>query len=166
MDQVSLLPLVARWVHILSAIAALGGSIFIYFVLNPVVQLSFPEPDRERLRANLMRRWRIVLHTAILLFLLSGFYNYLAITRLQHQGQAIYHALFGIKFLLALALFFVAIALSGKSAMAERFRANYRRWTGVVVSLGVAIVLISGLLRALPQTVPASTQTIVGNGTR
>jgi len=36
----------------------------------------------------------------VALLLISGLYNYLAVTRVQHAGQPLYHMLFGIKFLL------------------------------------------------------------------
>jgi hypothetical protein len=55
--------------------------------------------------------------------------------------------LFGIKFLLALAIFFLASVLTGHSARTQKFRDNRRLWLTVNLVLAVLVVCISGILR-------------------
>src|SRR5690606_27207979 len=93
-----LVPLIMRWLHILSAIVAVGGSFFMFFVLRPATVSVLPEGLRLSLREAVTMRWKRYVHTAIALFLISGLYNYLVITMPQHQDHSAYHMLFGIKF--------------------------------------------------------------------
>jgi hypothetical protein len=86
----------------------------------------------------------------IAFLLVSGIYN--VIKKEQPPGvTALYHALFGIKFLLALVIFFVASALVGRSPALARIRRNARFWLSVNMALAITVVCISGVLRVLPQ---------------
>ncbi|GMU93976.1 MAG: hypothetical protein AMXMBFR4_30340 [Candidatus Hydrogenedentota bacterium] len=143
--------LIMRWAHIFSAVIAVGGTIFMRFVLMPAAQATLDDAAHARLRAALIGRWQRFVHTCILLFLVSGFYNYLAITRFEHEGQPIYHMLFGIKFLLALAVFALAIALTSLKPWSEKMRNNSRAWLVVLVALAAAAIVLSGYMRALPK---------------
>ena len=155
MDGTLLLAILMRWAHIFSAITAVGGIFFIFFMLTPIAARTLPDHQPEILRAALMRRWRMVVHTTILLFLISGFYNYLFVTRLLHQGQPIYHALWGVKVLLSLGIFALAVGLSSGKSWSERMRKNASTWTALLIGLAVAVVLISGVLKSLPHSHPA-----------
>ena len=148
--SIAMLPLVMRWIHILSAIVALGGAIFIRFVMMPSAQQVLEDETHAKLRAAITRRWMKFVHTCILLFLISGFYNYLVVLRPIHDGQAIYHALFGIKFLLALVVFALAVALTSLKPWSEKLRANAKFWMMLLVVLAVIIVGISGALKFIP----------------
>lgn len=152
MDATFLIAVVMRWAHILSAITAVGGVFFIFFLLTPVAAQTLPDRQPEILRAAIMRRWRMVVHTTILLFLVSGFYNYLFVTRLVHPDQPVYHILWGVKVLLSFAIFALAIGLSSAKAWASRMRQNAAAWTTLLIALAVIVVLISGILKNLPQT--------------
>ncbi|MDZ4859681.1 MAG: hypothetical protein SGI88_11930 [Candidatus Hydrogenedentes bacterium] len=147
-DQI--LPLIMRWAHIFAAIIALGGVIFLRFVLLPSAKETLDEETHAKLRTAITKRWMMFVHTCILLFLISGFYNYLAITRFIHDDQPLYHALFGVKFLLAIVVFALAIALTSLKPWSAKLRANARLWLSVLIALAVIIVLMSGVMRALP----------------
>jgi uncharacterized membrane protein len=149
-----LLPLIARWAHILSAIIAVGGSLFIRLVLMPAASVALTHEENERLGPALMRRWKYLVHTCILLFLLSGTYNYLAITRFQHAGQPLYHILLGLKILLALAVFYLAIALTSPGELFARIKTRRAQWLTALVALAVLVVLISGFIRTMPKSLP------------
>ncbi|MDX1961498.1 MAG: hypothetical protein SFX18_00005, partial [Pirellulales bacterium] len=58
-----------------------------------------------------------------------------------------YHSLFGLKFLLALGIFFIASALAGRSAGLQKIRDQAPFWLNVNLALILAVVVISGLLR-------------------
>ncbi len=60
---------------------------------------------------------------AILFLLVSGFYNFLRY-EFQYKLPPLYHALFLIKFLLALAIFYIASLLAGRSEAASAFAAT------------------------------------------
>lgn len=156
MSEDLFIPLVMRWLHILSAIVATGGAIFSLLVLLPAAGKTLQPADREQLTEAVRTRWQRFIHAAILFFLISGFYNYLTITRHQHEDQPLYHALFGVKFLLAMAVFALALALTSSRPWSRRLRTQGRRWLAALVACAVAVVMISSVLRTLPKTVPAT----------
>lgn len=144
MDTDLLLPVISRWTHIGCAIVLVGGSAFIWLVLQPVLQ-NEPEELHQRIR----NRWKRFVHPGILLFLLSGGYNYWKALSV-HSGDALYHALVGTKMLLALAVFALASILVGSKPGTQKIRDNARKWLGITLLLSVVIVGISGFVKVRP----------------
>jgi hypothetical protein len=76
---------------------------------------------------------------------------------------------FGIKFLLALAIFALASLLAGRTAAAEALRKNARMWLNLNILLAVLVVCLSGVLRTAARTpkeaapAPAADQAAVEN---
>lgn len=138
-----------RWLHIIPAIAAGGATLYASIALLPSMQ-ELPEAERTRLREAIVKRWRGVAMASITLLLASGLLNFFLYQAPAHHGQPLYHGLFGVKFLAAMTVFFLASALMGRSAALAPIRANARFWTSVSAALVVLIVLISGVLRSIP----------------
>lgn len=149
MDGSLIVIVLFRWMHILAAITAVGGTFFLRWALLPTVA-ELPADQQKVVHDGIRARWAIPVHASIGFLLLSGFYNFIFRSLPSHQGDGLYHGLFGIKFLLALAIFFIATMLVGRSAAAQRFRQNRRFWLNVNVALAIAVVCISGVLRSLP----------------
>jgi len=146
---VSLLAIVLRWMHIVPAVVAGGATVFSALALLPALGTR-PDAERLAVREAIMTRWRWVVMTCITLLLGSGLANFFLYQAPAHRGQPLYHGLFGLKFLMAMTVFFLASALTGRSAGLARIRANARFWTGLNAALVVAIVLVSGILRSIP----------------
>lgn len=146
MDNLTALNVLFRWVHVGTAIVVLGGSVFVRFILMPAGE-QLPDAEHEQLRGAVMRRWKRFVMIGIALFLISGFYNYLVVTRPLHRGQALYHALIGTKILLAFAVFFLASALTGCSAAFEGIRRDRKKWLLITILLAAIVVAISGVLK-------------------
>jgi len=143
------LALVLRWLHIIPAVIAGGATIFVRLALLPAMA-TLPESERAQLKGAIDARWRLVVAGCIALLLASGLANFFLYQAPAHKGQALYQALFGIKFLMALVVFFLASALAGRTAALAPIRANARFWTGVAMLLVVLILLVSGVLRNIP----------------
>lgn len=141
---------VSRIVHVGTAITLVGGSLFMLLVLIPSAK-ELSEEIHQKLASAVQSRWKRMVHIGVALFLISGFYNYFRAIP-QHRGDGLYHALLGTKMLLALAVFFLAAALVGRSAALEPIRVNRGKWLKVLVVLAAAIVAISGFVkvRGLP----------------
>ena len=107
---------------------------------------TLPEEPHEQLANEVGGRWKRVVHLGVLLLLVSGLYNYFRAMG-SHNGDSLYHALLGIKMLLALAVFFLASALVGKSPKLQPIRDARGKWIRVVVLLGCVIVAISGFVK-------------------
>jgi len=157
----ALVGIVFRVLHILAAITAVGGTIYMRMALLPATT-SLDEETRQRLQQELRRRWMIPLNASILFLLVSGLFNLMSTLR-TYEVPGYYNALFGIKFLLAMAIFFFASVLSGRSPGTEKFRQNARTWLTLNMVLGITLVCISGVLRVaekIPKP-PAEEQTTV-----
>jgi hypothetical protein len=96
--------------------------------------------------------WARWVGVASLLLLVSGLFNYISIIGdYRDAGVKLaksYHMLMGLKMLLGLLVMFIAAILAGKTAAADRFRANISRWLNIAWTAVIAIVVIGALLRA------------------
>ena len=144
------LAVVFRWAHILAAVVAIGGTIFMRVVLAPAIRASLTDDQHAALRQALMPRWKKVVMTCIALLLASGIFNFFTISMEKAKSTALYHPLFGVKILAAFGVFFIASALTGRSKAFEGLRAQAPKWLAVAAVLGVVVILISGLLKNLP----------------
>src|SRR4051812_48848923 len=135
--------LISRIVHILCAIMLGGGLFYMRSILAPAgADACFAD------RRGVWARWAGV---ATFLLLATGMFNYIVNVRLAREAGAAlptsYHILFGIKFLLAILVFFIAAILAGRTSTADRFRANITRWLKIAWTAVMAIVVIGAMLR-------------------
>lgn len=150
MISISDIPAVlSRWLHLGAVIVAVGGTVFVRLVLHDAVRKTLPDRDQSTLLAAVLARWTKILHVCIGLIILSGTYNAILMFA-RHKGQPLYHSLFGVKVLLAFTLFFLAIAITGRSRVFEGLRRKRPMWMAVNVGIAAAIVAISGVLKFLP----------------
>lgn len=149
--EFDILGIVFRWAHILAAITAVGGVVFMRLALLPATAV-LSEEQRRALQAEVRSRWVMPLMIALAFLLVSGLYNIIMnVTRYDLSAVRYYHPLFGIKFLLALVIMWIAAALTGRSQATEKIRANARYWLTVNLILAVIVVCISGILRFAPR---------------
>jgi uncharacterized membrane protein len=147
--------IVSRWTHIGTAIVLVGGTCFLRFVLAPAAaQLS--DAEHQKLKGLVMTTWKKFVHVGIVLFLASGFYNYLVVMAPRHVGQKLYHPLIGTKILLSLAIFFIASALVGRSKTFEGMRRNSKLWQNILIVLAALVVGISGFAKVVLPPDPAA----------
>ena len=144
--ELDLVLLVSRWTHIASAIVAIGGAMFLRFVLVPSAERQLTDEDHERLRDAVRVRWARVVHICIALLLVSGSYNFFALAIRPSIEPMPYHAIFVIKLLAALVLFLVSAALVGTAPGFSKMRQRSRRWQSFILLLAALIVLLSGML--------------------
>jgi uncharacterized membrane protein len=153
--------LVSRWIHILAAITAVGGTIFMRMALLPSVS-ELADDARKQLHAAVRGRWAKFVMGSIAFLIISGLYNIYVIEtqkKIPAGDSGLYHALFGIKFLLAFGIFFIASALVGRSPAFERIRQKARFWLTLNMTLAILVVCLSGVLRALRDKPPAPAST-------
>lgn len=155
--QLDWIAIVFRWLHLLAAITAVGGTIFMRMALAPAVESLtggvLTADQRKSLHEAVRSRWVKFIMAAILFLIVSGVYNFVARIRspaFDPQYKGLYHGLFGTKVLLALVIFFLASALTGRSEALARIRENAKFWLTVNAVLAVLVVCISGVLRFIP----------------
>jgi hypothetical protein len=142
-----ILNLMMRWLHIASVITAVGSTVFMRVVLIPSM-FSLPSETRTALSKTLVRPVRLLLHSAIGGILVSGLYN----THIQWRTSVYpYPIVYGLKIVLALALFMIAFFLTSSNPKRAAFQANRKKWLGVNMILAAILVALSAYLRSLHQ---------------
>jgi putative copper export protein len=134
--------LAMRVLHILGAAIIVGGLIYLRFVVPPAPTVA----SADALFGGRRARWAMAVGLATLFLLVSGIFNYLY-WHTTHELPPRYHMLFGIKFLLAVALFFIAAILAGRTTLAERFRQNMGLWLNLAIALSLAILIVAAIMR-------------------
>lgn len=147
MDWEFAIGVVLRWMHILAAITAVGGTIFARLALVPSLGV-LNEDARTKLHEAIRQHWGKPVQVAISFLLISGIINIIIIEKTFFVSRVpYYHIVFGIKFVLAFVVFFLASALTGQGKATQRFRDNRRYWLTVNMVLAIIIVCLSGIMR-------------------
>jgi uncharacterized membrane protein len=125
-----------RWLHISAAVTLVGGMIFSRWVLTRAAGALAPDA-RDVFLDRAAAIYQPLAFAAIGALLVSGIYNVLTIP----GHSPLYHALLGVKLLLAMHVFAVAILL-GRPHNPRRARMT----AGAAIS-GLAIIAIAAYLR-------------------
>ena len=130
-----------RWLHIIPACLALGGVFFMRIIL-PAGLGVLPADQQKAVFLKCRRVFKMVVHTSILLFLISGIYNAIGNWSKYHQAIPLSHAFFGVHVLLALAVFTISLVLlAGKEPPAP-----HKQWMTInLVLLLLAVAAASSL---------------------
>src|SRR5437763_15296313 len=116
----SLFLLLLRYMHILGAITLMGGTIFMRFALRPIV-VGLPSETKTTIHEQVRSRWSKFVMLASALLLISGLTNLALAGRYDFEPvlgmPKGYHMAVGIKFLLALPIFFIAALMTGRSSL-------------------------------------------------
>ena len=127
-----------RWVHISSVVTLIGGVLYARFVMIPAAGSLSPD-ERTVLDDGTAARFRPMAYAAMAGLVISGIFKYLSMP----GHSVLYHILFGIKILLVLHVFSVAILATG-----PKNPRRARQLFGAAIS-GLTIVLISAYLKGI-----------------
>lgn len=142
---------VFRYLHILAAIALLGGTIFMRFVFVPALN-SLDDEARQQSQNTVRPKWAKIVMIAAAFLLISGLYNTAKVFMDKEvKLPTYYHMLLGIKILLALIVFFLASVLAGRSDMAKKMQEKEKRWLHVNFVLAATVVLLASVMRSAPR---------------
>jgi uncharacterized membrane protein len=64
-----------RWIHIMSAIAWIGGQLFILLILLPIMRTALPRNERTLVFAQVGRRYAVLSWIALTLLIITGVLN-------------------------------------------------------------------------------------------
>ena len=133
-----------RWLHVITACVVIGCAFFMAVLLPAGLRGLEPE-QREAAFLRSRRALKMVVHTGILLFIISGIYNYLGNRDLYKQWPQVAHSLFGIHVLGAIIAWAIMIAfLAGR----EPFK-GFSTWTKInLVVLALTVAAASTLKSA------------------
>lgn len=137
---------VSRWLHIGAAMVVIGGAAYTRVALIGAAADVLDDDAHTRLREAVRTRWVRVVHGGIAILLLTGIANFMLLATPSKVEPMPYHAIFAVKLVAALVVFFLGTALVGRSPALAHVRANSSKWLGVLLALGAGIVLLSGTL--------------------
>lgn len=143
MDLLEIVSLVSRWLHVIPAIALVGGTLFMRLSYVPATQEC--EASAE-LREAVRKKWAKIVMISIALLLISGLYNS-AVKSMGYELSPLYNGLLGIKILLGFAIFYLTSVLSGRSDKAKAFREREIHWLNILCILMIVTVLIAGYMK-------------------
>lgn len=147
--NIDVVQLISRWLHIVAAVTAGGGALFMLLALHPATQ-TLPDGVRNDFRDAVRARWKKVVMAAIGILLLTGGYNFVVIVMNYQLPRPWYHMIFGIKFLLAMAIFALASLLVGRTDLAKQMRSNAGKWLTLLAGLLLTLILLSSALKLMP----------------
>jgi len=105
--------ILSRWLHVVSACLAIGGVFFIRFIAPRGLRLLEAEQGKQIL-LTIRRAFKMMVHTAIFLLLVTGIYNSWLAWDKYNLDKAVLHALWGMHVLLAgLAITIALYVLAG-----------------------------------------------------
>lgn len=139
---------VMQWVHVSSVAVAVGGIFALRFVVCPAAKLAFPDDEaaRDRLARAIVSKFKLVVHGAIGLLIVSGGYLLWDSWGLLRSSPAYRHAI-EMKILLALGIFFIAIMLTVSKSEPNYFQRNRDCWLAVNFGLALIVIALAAFLR-------------------
>ena len=150
--------ILSRWLHIIAAVLAFGGTFFMRVIL-PLGLAQADAASREAVFLRCRRMFKMVIHTCILLFLLSGGFNS---WRAWKEYDSLGHALWGPHVLFGVIVMVIALLL-----LAPKEPPRWHR-TGAMINLiilFITVLLASSLkyvhdraVRKAPTDATATTQ--------
>ena len=150
-----ILSLVLRWLHVLSAVTMVGGVFYMRLAVLPATE-TLPEEQRGPFGGAMRRAWAKWVMISVALLLVTGLVNMIMTPKYNdfdtEQGKKLYSMLVGIKFVLALPVFFLISTLNGRSANADRFREKQGLWLNLAAALCILIICIAGFVRFIPRS--------------
>jgi uncharacterized membrane protein len=140
-----------RVLHIGAAIVAAGGAFFQFVALHPTLA-TLPAEQRRPIREAVVDRWRGVVFAAIGLLLITGLVNFVVYKIPEYKPlptnvKMVYHSLFGLKFLAALAAFHAATVLVLPGPKGERYRDNAGFWLKYLAVVLTLVVILGAAMR-------------------
>lgn len=138
----AILVIFVRWLHIATACALIGGTFFIR-VLVPRGLSVLPDEQRTQVFLRLRRGYKMLVHTAILLLVISGICNSVWNWPAYHQIPELAQPFWGTHVLLALFVFAIALyVLAGPQPPS-----NYAKWIAINLILMALLLAAAGGLK-------------------
>ncbi|MHB8620750.1 MAG: hypothetical protein ACYDAG_14455 [Chloroflexota bacterium] len=144
-----------RWLHLIAAVAWVGGSIFYLLVIQPVAREQSPTAAWKAALSGMESRFRELVQLSIVVLLVSG--AMLTFDRLQLEPGPAYVVTLGVKIALALWMFVLAqdLASRGRRRLLQRRRGvtplapRRAAPSWLILALGTIVLLLSDVLKVI-----------------
>ncbi|HEY8370439.1 MAG TPA: hypothetical protein VIM86_14100 [Thermodesulfobacteriota bacterium] len=136
-----------QWLHLGAAVAAVGGVLYLRVVLLASLR-AVPAEQRAIVLEAAGRRFHPILWASIAILIVTGLQN-VALGAAAHAANPLYWRLLGLKVVLALVLFALALGLSLPLPALAGLKRRRPQVLVVNLLLAAAILLLSAMLRRL-----------------
>ena len=142
MNAMAFVDILSRYLHVISACLLFGGAFFMRVVL-PAGTGPLDAEGREGTLLRCRRAFKMIVHPTVLLFLVTGAYNFWKNMGRYKSNPGLMHGLFGLHLLLALAVMAILLwLLAGREA-----KRNTAWWLQMAVVLTFLAVLAASTLK-------------------
>jgi uncharacterized membrane protein len=131
-----------RWIHVTTACVAVGG-VFFLRVVFPIALKSLNADAAHTMLLRTRRIFKMVIHTCILLLLVSGTYNACINWPKYDAMGPVGHSLFGTHLLLALIVFGIALWL----LIGPEPRKDHLQWLMITLILMFLTIAAASVLK-------------------
>jgi uncharacterized membrane protein len=151
----AILTILSRWIHVICACLALGGTVFIRLILPTGLKL-LEEDSRQMVFLAVRRTFKIVIHAAITFFLITGVINTIFAWDKYQLDPPLLQSLWGFHILGALVVFTLSLYMLAGAKPPQ----SHRKLAVInVVMLLLTILAASSLKWAREQAVARQLQT-------
>jgi uncharacterized membrane protein len=141
----AILDVLMRYLHIVSAVLAVGGAFLMLIGVPAGLKLIDDEARRLEVMLKIRRAFKMTVHPAILGLLVSGVYNTIRLWPTYKLNMGRHHMFWGPHLLLGLTVIVFSLwLLAGKS-----LRNNHRKWLKINVTLMLVTILLASALRSV-----------------
>src|SRR5437763_102636 len=133
--SMAVLLILSRWLHVIAATLAIGGTFFIRVIL-PLGLAQADAASRDAVFLRCRRAFKMVIHTCVLLLLLTGAFNAWRIWDDYKLDKPLMPALWGMHVLLGVTALVIALLLLGPKEPPA-----WRR-TGAMVNLIILFITV------------------------
>ena len=146
LDSMYWVNLSSRVLHTSFGAVLLGGMVYLGLMFARSAETA---SDSAAVCFNDRRAlWARCVALATIVLIATGLYNYLAIRADFEKLPRAYHMLFGIKFLVAFGVFFIAAAIAGRKPLAEKMRQKMRMWLNLGIALALVVFILGAAMRS------------------
>ncbi|MDB5323699.1 MAG: hypothetical protein JWN40_5330 [Phycisphaerales bacterium] len=131
----AVLIILSRWLHVIAAILAIGGTFFMRVIL-PLGLAQADAASRDAVFLRCRRAFKMVIHTCVLLLLVTGAFNTWRNWDDYRLDRPLTHALWGPHMLLGLTAMVIALLL-----LAPRQPPKWHR-TGAMINLVILFITV------------------------
>jgi uncharacterized membrane protein len=127
--------ILSRWLHVIAAILAIGGTFFMRVIL-PLGLAQADAASRDAVFLRCRRVFKMVIHTSILLLVLTGTFNSMRNLDDYRLEKPLSHILWGSHILLGVAAMVIALVLLGPKQPPKWHR------TGAMINLVILFITV------------------------
>ena len=138
-----ILAIIVRVVHVGSAIALLGGTLYAVTILMMSLRVV-DEGLRSSILETARRRFYRIAHPALILLIATGFYSFIRDMPIYKEVGPAAHGLLGVKIILAVLILGIVFAQTFKV-----LKGNPLTWAKVNLLLGTIIIILAAIVRQL-----------------